>query len=645
MVENTNGGGKQPPRKSFLYYYGLVMLIVMLLNIFLFPSMMDRTQQVRFDQFSDQLKEDNVDEVYVTTNNEIIYTLKNDNKNTAWNVTYKTGEIPGVNLYDLLDGKDVKYSAEINTQASPLLNFLLTWILPLILFVGIGQLMGRSLMKRMGGGPGNAMTFGKSNAKIYAESETGITFADVAGEEEAKDALKEIVDFLHKPEKYSEIGAVLPKGALLVGPPGTGKTMLAKAVAGEAHVPFFSISGSEFVEMFVGMGAAKVRDLFKQANEKAPCIVFIDEIDTIGKKRDGAGMGGNDEREQTLNQLLTEMDGFDGKKGVVILAATNRPEILDKALLRPGRFDRRIPVELPDLAGREAILRVHAKDVKTEPNIDYTQIARATSGCSGAELANIINEAAIAAVKDNRKAVSQRDLEEAIETVIAGYQRKNAVVSPRDKLTVSYHECGHALVAAKLKNAAPVQKITIIPRTSGALGYTMQVDEEERLLMTREQILDKITTFCGGRAAEQLIFGRITSGASNDIEQATKLARAMITRLGMSDTFGMMALETQSGQYLSGDSNLVCSDQTAARIDVEVKQIIANCYEQAYQILNDNKEKLHETAKVLLEKETITGMEFMAILAPNQLPSAEGEKAEEKPEEKTDDSADDVEVK
>ena len=416
MVENTNGGGKQPP-EIILYYYGLVMLIVMLLNIFLFPSMMDRTQQVRFDQFSDQLKEDNVDEVYVTTNNEIVYTLKNDNKNTAWNVTYKTGEIPGVNLYDLLDGKDVKYSAEINTQASPLLNFLLTWILPLILFVGIGQLMGRSLMKRMGGGPGNAMTFGKSNAKIYAESETGITFADVAGEEEAKDALKEIVDFLHKPEKYSEIGAVLPKGALLVGPPGTGKTMLAKAVAGEAHVPFFSISGSEFVEMFVGMGAAKVRDLFKQANEKAPCIVFIDEIDTIGKKRDGAGMGGNDEREQTLNQLLTEMDGFDGKKGVVILAATNRPESLDPALLRPGRFDRRIPVELPDLKGREAILKVHGKKVKVDESVDYNEIARATNGASGAELANIVNEAALRAVRMGRKTVSQQDLEESVETV------------------------------------------------------------------------------------------------------------------------------------------------------------------------------------------------------------------------------------
>ena len=480
MVENTNGGGKQPPRKSFLYYYGLVMLIVMLLNIFLFPSMMDRTQQVRFDQFSDQLKEDNVDEVYVTTNNEIIYTLKNDNKNTAWNVTYKTGEIPGVNLYDLLEGKDVKYSAEINTQASPLLNFLLTWILPLILFVGIGQLMGRSLMKRMGGGPGNAMTFGKSNAKIYAESETGITFADVAGEEEAKDALKEIVDFLHKPEKYSEIGAVLPKGALLVGPPGTGKTMLAKAVAGEAHVPFFSISGSEFVEMFVGMGAAKVRDLFKQANEKAPCIVFIDEIDTIGKKRDGAGMGGNDEREQTLNQLLTEMDGFDGKKGVVILAATNRPESLDPALLRPGRFDRRIIVDKPDLKGRVQILKVHSKEVLLDETVDFKEIALATSGAVGADLANMMNEAAINAVKNGRSAVSQKDLFEAVEVVLVGKEKKDRIMSKEERRIVSYHEVGHALVSALQKHSEPVQKITIVPRTMGALGYVMNVPEEEK---------------------------------------------------------------------------------------------------------------------------------------------------------------------
>ena len=572
-----------------------------------------------------------------------------DGKRYDQNYTLFTTIIPDATekLITLCDEHGVTYTKPYQPPVSPILTFMVSYILPTVLMVGAFMLLMNFIAKKSGGmgGIGGIGNVGKANAKVYMEKSTGVTFADVAGQDEAKESLVEIIDFLHNPEKYTAIGAKIPKGALLVGPPGTGKTLLAKAVAGEAKVPFFSISGSEFVEMFVGMGAARVRDLFKQAGEKAPCIVFIDEIDAIGKRRDNAGMGGNDEREQTLNQLLTEMDGFDAGKGVVILAATNRPEILDKALLRPGRFDRRIPVELPDLAGREAILRVHAKDVKTEPNIDYTQVARATSGCSGAELANIINEAAIAAVKDNRKVVSQRDMEEAIETVIAGYQRKNAVVSPRDKLTVSYHECGHALVAAKLKNSAPVQKITIIPRTSGALGYTMQVDDEERLLMTREQILDKITTFCGGRAAEQLIFGRITSGASNDIEQATKLARAMITRLGMSDTFGMMALETQSGQYLSGDSNLVCSDQTAARIDVEVKQIIANCYEQAYQILSDNKEKLHETAKVLLEKETITGMEFMAILAPNQLPSAETEKAEEKPEEKPDDSADDVEVK
>ena len=614
MVENTNGGGKQPPRKSFLYYYGLVMLIVMLLNIFLFPSMMDRTQQVRFDQFSDQLKEDNIDEVYVTTNNEIVYTLKNDNKNTAWNVTYKTGEIPGVNLYDLLDGKDVKYSAEINTQASPLLNFLLTWILPLILFVGIGQFMGRSLMKRMGGGPGNAMTFGKSNAKIYAESETGITFADVAGEEEAKDALKEIVDFLHKPEKYSEIGAVLPKGALLVGPPGTGKTMLAKAVAGEAHVPFFSISGSEFVEMFVGMGAAKVRDLFKQANEKAPCIVFIDEIDTIGKKREVRGMGGNDEREQTLNQLLTEMDGFDGKKGVVILAATNRPESLDPALLRPGRFDRRIPVELPDLKGREAILKVHGKKVKVDESVDYNEIARATNGASGAELANIVNEAALRAVRMGRKTVSQQDLEESVETVIAGYQKKDAGVSGDEKKIVSYHEIGHALVAALQTHSAPVHKITIVPRTSGALGYTMQVEADQRFLMSREEAFNKIVTLTGGRAAEELIFHSITTGASNDIEQATKIARAMVTRYGMSDHFGMVALETVNNAYLGGDTSLACSAETAARVDEEVIALVKSAYEKAKAILSGHEDKLHELADYLLDKETITGEEFMKIL-------------------------------
>ena len=627
------------PKKPLAYYYSITLIALLLFNIFVAPLLnRQHVEQTDYSTFMRMIAEKKIGKVDVS-DTEIVFTDKDDN------TIYVTGVMYDPTLTQRLYDSGAEFAKDIEQTMSPVLSYLLTLILPLVIFVIFGQFMRKKLMDQMGGKDVMSFGMGKSNAKIYVQSTHGIRFDDVAGEDEAKESLAEIVDYLHNPSKYTDAGASMPKGILLVGPPGTGKTMLAKAVAGESNVPFFSISGSEFVEMFVGMGASKVRDLFSQAKEKAPCIVFIDEIDAIGQKRSGGAMGGNDEREQTLNQLLTEMDGFDAGKGVVILAATNRPEILDKALLRPGRFDRRIPVELPDLAGREAILRVHAKDVKTEPNIDYTQIARATSGCSGAELANIINEAAIAAVKDNRKAVSQRDLEEAIETVIAGYQRKNAVVSPRDKLTVSYHECGHALVAAKLKNAAPVQKITIIPRTSGALGYTMQVDEEERLLMTREQILDKITTFCGGRAAEQLIFGRITSGASNDIEQATKLARAMITRLGMSDTFGMMALETQSGQYLSGDSNLVCSDQTAARIDVEVKQIIANCYEQAYQILSDNKEKLHETAKVLLEKETITGMEFMAILAPNQLPSAEGEKAEEKPEEKTDDSADDVEVK
>ena len=613
MVENTNGGGKQPPRKSFLYYYGLVMLIVMLLNIFLFPSMMDRTQQVRFDQFSAQLKEDNVDEVYVTTNNEIIYTLKNDNKNTAWNVTYKTGEIPGVNLYDLLDGKDVKYSAEINTQASPLLNFLLTWILPLILFIGIGQLMGRSLMKKMGGGPGNAMTFGKSNAKIYAESETGITFADVAGEEEAKDALKEIVDFLHKPEKYSEIGAVLPKGALLVGPPGTGKTMLAKAVAGEAHVPFFSISGSEFVEMFVGMGAAKVRDLFKQANEKAPCIVFIDEIDTIGKKRDGAGMGGNDEREQTLNQLLTEMDGFDGKKGVVILAATNRPESLDPALLRPGRFDRRIIVDKPDLKGRVQILKVHSKDVKLDETVDFEEIALATSGAVGADLANMMNEAAITAVKNGRKAVSQKDLFEAVELVLVGKEKKDRILSQEERRIVSYHEVGHALVSALQKDSEPVQKITIVPRTMGALGYVMQVPEEEKYLNTEKEIRAMLVGFLGGRAAEEIVFDTVTTGASNDIEKATRIARAMVTQYGMSKKFGLMGLESQENQYLNGRTVLNCSDMTAAEIDQEVMHILKVSYEEAKRLLSENREALDKIAAFLIEKETITGKEFMKI--------------------------------
>ncbi len=631
---------KKNSPKPLIVYYIIALVVVMLLNTLLFPQISRYSvKEVTYSEFLTMLDEGKIKEVEVG-DQQIAFTptQQDEEKKTYYTTNRVTAD---EKIVERLIDADVTFSQVVPEEMSPILSFLMSWVLPLVIFYGFGTLMFRRMSKQMGG---NSMSFGKSNAKVYVEAQTGKTFDDVAGEDEAKDALKEIVDFLHDPQKYRDIGAKLPKGALLVGPPGTGKTLLAKAVAGEAKVPFFSISGSEFVEMFVGMGAARVRDLFKQAGEKAPCIVFIDEIDPIGKRRDQGGLGGNDEREQTLNQLLTEMDGFDAGKGVVILAATNRPEILDKALLRPGRFDRRIPVELPDLAGREAILRVHAREVKTEPNIDYTQIARSTSGCSGAELANIINEAAIAAVKAGRKMVAQRDMEEAIETVIAGYQRKNAVVSPRDKLTVSYHEIGHALVAAKLENAAPVQKITIIPRTSGALGYTMQVDEEERLLMTREQILDKITTYCGGRAAEALVFGRITSGASNDIEQATKLARAMITRLGMSETFGMMALETQSGSYLSGDAALVCSDQTAARIDVEIKNTIAACYERATQILTDNKDKLHELAKVLLDKETITGIEFMAILAPNQLPSSfEDEKREEPAQESAADDGD-VEV-
>ena len=487
----------------------------------------------------------------------------------------------------------------------------LTTILPLAIMIGLGVWMSRSLQKRMSAG---AMTFGKSGAKIYAETETGKTFADVAGQDEAKEALTEIVDFLHNPEKYASIGARLPKGALLVGPPGTGKTLLARAVAGEAHVPFFSISGSEFVEMFVGMGAAKVRDLFKQATEKAPCIVFIDEIDTIGKKRDTGAMGGNDEREQTLNQLLTEMDGFDGKKGVVILAATNRPESLDKALLRPGRFDRRVPVELPDLAGREAILRVHAKNVKMESGVDYNAIARATAGSSGADLANVINEGALRAVRQGRTAVSQADMEESVEVVLAGYQRKNAMISQEEKKVIAYHEIGHALVAAMQKNSAPVHKITIIPRTSGALGYTMQVDEDEHVLMNRDEVYNKIVTFTGGRAAEELIFHQITTGASNDIEQATRLARAMITRFGMTDTFDMVALETVSNQYLGGDTTLACSQETASKIDEEVIRIVKSAHEKASGILRENAAKLNELSQYLLERETITGEEFMEIL-------------------------------
>ncbi|CDA77500.1 ATP-dependent zinc metalloprotease FtsH [Negativibacillus massiliensis] len=595
-------------KKPMIYYYVIALLVFMLLNTFLFPSLFRRTErEVDYSTFMNQLNEGQIQQVEVQ-DQKIEYILKDQED---WNI-YVTGNMGDPNLVDKLEAADVIYGKEIQEPMSPLLYLLISVGFPILLFVGVGQLLSRTLQKKMGGG--NAMTFGKSNAKVYVEAQTGKTFADVAGEDEAKEALGEIVDFLHNPKKYEAIGAQMPKGALLVGPPGTGKTLLAKAVAGEASVPFFSISGSEFVEMFVGAGAARVRDLFRQAQEKAPCIVFIDEIDTIGKKRDSGVMGGNDEREQTLNQLLTEMDGFDGKKGVVILAATNRPETLDKALLRPGRFDRRIPVELPDLAGREAILRVHAKDKQMAPNIDYSVIARATAGASGAELANIVNEAALRAVRNNRTQVEQGDLEEAVETVIAGYQRKSAVVSEKDKKIVAYHEIGHALVAAMQKHSAPVHKITIVPRTSGALGYTMQVEEEDTLLMSKEEAIDKITTYTGGRVAEEVIFGSITSGASNDIEQATKLARAMVTRLGMSDNFGMMALETVNNQYLGGDASLACSEETAAKIDQEVCTLIAQCHDHAKEILLQNMPKLHELASYLLEKETITGEEFMEIL-------------------------------
>lgn len=596
-------------RKPLIYYYILALLIMLLLNTFLFPALLGRKEvEVDYSTFTTQLAQGNIQQVEVL-DQKIEYLLNDEEDNNI----YITGNMGDPNLVDKLDAAKVIYGKEIEEPMSPFLYLLISVGGPILLFALLGQLLARSLQKKMGGG-GNAMTFGKSNAKVYVPAQTGKTFADVAGEDEAKEALQEIVDFLHNPQKYEAIGAQMPKGALLVGPPGTGKTLLAKAVAGEANVPFFSMSGSEFVEMFVGAGAARVRDLFAQAQEKAPCIVFIDEIDTIGKKRDNGMMGGNDEREQTLNQLLTEMDGFDGKKGVVILAATNRPETLDPALLRPGRFDRRIPVELPDLAGREAILKVHSQNKQMSPDIDYKVIARATAGASGAELANIVNEAALRAVRSGRAQVEQADLEESVETIIAGYQRKGAVVSEKDKKIVSYHEIGHALVAAMQKHSAPVHKITIVPRTSGALGYTMQVEEQETLLMSKEEILDKITTYTGGRVAEELIFGSVTSGASNDIEQATKLARAMITRLGMSDNFGMMALETMGNQYLGGDASLACSEQTAAKIDEEVRQVIAQCYDKAKQILSENMPKLHELAEYLLERETITGEEFMNIL-------------------------------
>ena len=612
----TKDGGKKPnPNdlnsfKGFFYYMIIILVMTVLLNGLVFPSALkSQVKEVGYNEFLTMVDNGQVAQVEKDdTNGEIVFITKDSNEKQQ---IYKTGLWDDPDLTERLYSKGVTFDKVIPRKESAIMAVFTNWILPFMIMIGLGQILSRSMAKRMGG---NAMTFGKSNAKIYAESETGVTFADVAGEEEAKDALKEIVDFLHDPKKYSDIGATLPKGALLVGPPGTGKTLLAKAVAGEAHVPFFSISGSEFVEMFVGMGAAKVRDLFKQANEKAPCIVFIDEIDTIGKKRDGSGMGGNDEREQTLNQLLTEMDGFDGRKGVVILAATNRPETLDKALLRPGRFDRRIPVELPDLKGREAILRVHGKDVKMDESVDFNAIARATVGASGAELANIINEGALRAVRMGRRVVSQADLEESVETVIAGYQKKNASVSENERRIVAYHEIGHALVAACQSNSAPVHKITIIPRTSGALGYTMQVEDGERLLMSKEEALNKIATLTGGRAAEEFMFHSITTGASNDIEQATKLARAMVTRYGMSDQFGMVALETVTNQYLGGDTSLACSPETAKAIDDEVIATVKAQYEKAMGILRDHAAKLNELAGYLLEKETITGEEFMNIL-------------------------------
>ena len=605
----TKDGGKKPnPNdlnsfKGFFYYMIVILVMTVLLNGIVFPSALkQQVKEVGYNEFLTMVDNGQVAQVEKDdTNGEIVFITKDSNGKQQ---IYKTGLWDDPDLTERLYSKGVTFDKVIPQKESAIMAFFM-------IMIGLGQILSRSMAKRMGG---NAMTFGKSNAKIYAESETGVTFVDVAGEEEAKDALKEIVDFLHDPKKYSDIGATLPKGALLVGPPGTGKTLLAKAVAGEAHVPFFSISGSEFVEMFVGMGAAKVRDLFKQANEKAPCIVFIDEIDTIGKKRDGSGMGGNDEREQTLNQLLTEMDGFDGRKGVVILAATNRPETLDKALLRPGRFDRRIPVELPDLKGREAILRVHGKDVKMDESVDFNAIARATVGASGAELANIINEGALRAVRMGRRVVSQADLEESVETVIAGYQKKNASVSENERRIVAYHEIGHALVAACQSNSAPVHKITIIPRTSGALGYTMQVEDGERLLMSKEEALNKIATLTGGRAAEEFMFHSITTGASNDIEQATKLARAMLTRYGMSEEFDMVALETVNNQYLGGDTSLACSAQTQCEIDRKVVELVKTQHEKAIRILTENRAKLDELAQYLYQKETITGEEFMDIL-------------------------------
>ncbi len=606
-------------KKPLYLYYLCILIVIILLNSFLSDLLIPRQEKVSYNEFQTALSDKKIDEVQVE-NEVITYTLKQDEKKKQ----YVTGNMQDPNLTQQLNEAKVKYNRIYPREVNPFVNLLVTFLLPVLLLWGLGNLMFKWIQKKMGndgmtfGGGSGFGSLGKSNAQVYVEAQSGKRFSDVAGQNEAKEALLEMVNFLKNPTKYEKIGAQMPKGALLVGPPGTGKTLLAKAVAGEADVPFFSISGSEFVEMFVGRGAARVRDLFKQAREKAPCIVFIDEIDTIGKKRDGSGFSGNDEREQTLNQLLAEMDGFDGSKGVVILAATNRPDSLDAALLRPGRFDRRIPVELPDLKGREDILKVHAKNVKIGTNIDFNAVARSTAGASGAELANIVNEAALLAVKDQRSVVSQTDFDEAVETVIAGYQRKGAVISTREKLIVSYHEIGHALVAAKLKNTAPVHKITIIPRTSGALGYTMQVEEQESNLMSKEEAFEKIVTFCGGRAAEELVFHSITSGASNDIEQATRIARAMITRLGMSEEFGMVALETVNNKYLSQDTSLMCSDETAAKVDDAVMRMIKEAYAQAKTILEANKDQLHELAKYLYEKETITGDEFMKILSQKE---------------------------
>ena len=607
-----NLNSKKPEKRPLYVYYIIAVVIIVLLNVFALPALSERS--VKETDYTTFLKAVDRGKVYEATINSdyIYYTMKVDGND----VYCKTVSVEDQDLVSHLYDAGVSIEGTAPQRQSLLLSLILGYVLPIAIFILLGRWLSKKMMSSMGnGGPGGMMSFGKSNAKVYVKSSTGIKFSDVAGEDEAKELLTEIVDFLHNPEKYREIGASMPKGALLVGPPGTGKTLLAKAVAGEAEVPFFSISGSEFVEMFVGMGAAKVRDLFKQANEKAPCIVFIDEIDTIGKKRDGSGMGGgNDEREQTLNQLLTEMDGFDGSKGVVILAATNRPDSLDPGLLRPGRFDRRIPVELPDLQGREEILKVHAKKIKIADTVRFDEIAKAAVGASGAELANIVNEAALRAVRDGRKFATQADFEESIEVVIAGYQKKNRVLSNKEKLIVSYHEVGHALVAAKQTDSAPVHKITIIPRTSGALGYTMQVDEQEHFLMTKEELENKIATFTGGRAAEELIFHSITTGASNDIEQATKLARGMVSRYGMSDDFGMVALETVTNQYLGGDTSLACSETTAARIDEQVMQVVKDARAKADKILKENEEKLHELAEYLIEKETITGEEFMEIL-------------------------------